>query len=112
MNGVRVALALVALVAADGGIAAQTRGLGVINGIVSAENGDPVVGASVKFYLPSGDALEGRSDSAGKWRVGGIGKGEWRVEFLAEGYAPRQIRFVGEREAMTSEAVRVVLRKG
>jgi len=112
MRGKRVALAFAAMVSLTGTVVtAQMRGLGAVNGTVVSEAGEPVVGATIKFLLPSGDALEGKSDGAGKWRVGGIGKGEWKVEFSAAGYTLRQVKFVVERETMTSEAVKVVMKK-
>ena len=80
MRVVRFALACVALVALTGGLAtAQMRGLGAVNGTVQSEAGEPVAGVTVKFLLPSGEAIEGKTDGAGKWRFCGIGTGEWNV---------------------------------
>lgn len=112
MRGRRIALAFAAMVTVAGSVGtAQMRGLGAVNGTVLSEAGEPVAGATIKFLLPNGEALEGKSDGSGKWRVGGIGKGEWRVEFSAAGYAPRQLKFVVERETMNSDAVKVVMKK-
>lgn len=112
MRRMRIAFAFAAMVCVTGTVAtAQMRGLGAVNGTVQSEAGEAVAGATIKFMLPNGEALEGKSDGSGKWRVGGIGKGEWRVEFAAPGYATRQIKFVVERETMHSDAVKVVMKK-
>jgi hypothetical protein len=112
MTGRRIALALAAMVVLTGAVGtAQVRGMGAVNGTLRSEGGEPVAGATIKFLLPDGKALEGRSDESGKWRVGGIGKGEWRVEFAAAGYVPRFIKFIVERETMNGEAIKVVMKK-
>jgi hypothetical protein len=43
--------------------------------------------------------------------MGGFGLGVWMVEFAASGYATRIINFVVEREPMTGDAVKVVMKK-
>jgi hypothetical protein len=101
------AVALTATVAS-----AQMRGLGTINGSLQSDTGEPVSGASVRFLLANGDALEGKSDATGKWAVSGIGKGEWQVEISASGFATRRIKVVVEREVLKSEPVKVVIKKG
>lgn len=112
MRVMRVALACVAMVALTGTVAAaQMRGLGAVNGTVQSETGEPVAGVSIKFLLAGGEVIEGKTDGAGKWRVGGIGKGEWKVEFTASGYATRLMKFFVARETMTGDAVKVVLKK-
>ncbi len=112
MRVMRVALACVAMVALTGAVAAaQMRGLGAVNGTVQSEAGEPVAGVSVRFLLPGGETIEARTDGSGKWRVGGVGKGEWKVEFAASGYATRLMKFVVERETMTGDAVKVVMKK-
>jgi hypothetical protein len=93
-------------------VVAQQRGLGAVTGVVSSEAGEPVNGASVKFMLPNGETVDGKSDGAGKWRVGGLGKGEWRVLFAADGFATKVVKFVVERETITGgDPVKIVLKK-
>jgi hypothetical protein len=112
MRVMRVALAVMAMVVLTGAVAtAQMRGLGAVNGVVESEAGEPVSGVSIKFLLSGGEAIEGKSDGSGKWRILGVGKGEWKVEFAASGYATRLIKFVVERETMNGDAVKIVRKK-
>lgn len=112
MRLVRVAAALLcAAHFSSVNLVAQTRGLGAVSGSVTSEGGDPVAGATVKFMLPDGETIDSKSDAAGKWRVGGLGKGEWRVMFAAEGYASRVVKFIVERETLNGDPVRIVLKK-
>jgi hypothetical protein len=90
---------------------AQMRGLGVVNGTVQSEAGEPVAGVSIKFLLPSGEAIEAKTDGSGKWRIGGIGSGYWKVVSAASGSATRLINFFVARETMTGDAVKVVMKK-
>lgn len=113
MRVVRMAAAVVcAVYFSSADVVAQQRGLGAVTGVVSSEAGEPVNGAIVKFILPNGETVEGKSDGAGKWRVGGLGKGEWKVSFSADGFATRIVKFVVERETITGgDPVKIVLKK-
>lgn len=113
MRVVRMAAAFVcAVYLSSADLVAQQRGLGAVTGVVSSEAGEPVSGASVKFVLPNGETIDGKSDSLGKWRVGGLGRGEWKVMFSAEGFATRVMKFMVERETLNGgEPVKIVLKK-
>lgn len=113
MRLVRVAAAVICAVYFLGAdVVAQSRGMGAVAGSVSSDSGDPVAGATITFMLPNGETIDGKADGSGKWRVGGLGKGEWKVLFAADGFASRLIRFVVERETISGgEPIRIVLKK-
>ena len=84
-----VAVALMALV--GGSASAQVwRGMGHLNGKVTDEAGKPLVGATVKLYLP--EVKEGTSvktDKKGEWAANGIAGGDWQVTISMPGYITR-----------------------
>ena len=90
---------------------AQTRGFGVVNGEVKSESGEQVAGVSVKFMLGSGEALTAIVGKDGRWRAVGVGKGEWKVQVAAPGYASRTVTVVVEQEAATTNSIVTVLKK-
>jgi hypothetical protein len=92
------------------GVTAQSRGLGRISGTVSSESGDPIVGAAVKIEIGS-DALESKSDGAGKWAVSGLGKGQFFAEFSKDGFETKRVRLVIEKESMSSDPIKIALKK-
>jgi len=57
----------------------QSRGLGVLTGQIRGHAGEQVAGGTVKFMVKSGNPIEATSNKDGRWRVSGIGKGEWMV---------------------------------
>jgi hypothetical protein len=89
----------------------QSRGLGVMTGQIRGHAGEQVAGGTVKFMVKSGSPIEATSNKDGRWRVAGIGKGEWTLLVTAPGYAARVIKLVVERESDGSEPVVTVLRK-
>jgi hypothetical protein len=89
---------------------AQSRGLGRLNGTVTSEAGEPIAGAVVKVVIGS-DELEGKSDSAGRWAVSGIGKGKFTAEFSKDGFVTKRVNLVVEKEVMQSEPIKVSLKK-
>lgn len=91
--------------------AAQTRGIGTVRGEVHGEHGERVARAVVRFMMPTGQVLETRSDDDGRWKLVGVGRGEWRVLFSARGYVSRVTMLVVDRETLTSDAVTTVLRR-
>ena len=92
------------------GVTAQSRGLGRISGTVSSESGDPIVGAAVKVEIGT-DAVESKSDSAGKWAVSGLGKGQFVAEFSKDGFETKRVRLVIEKESMSSDPIKIALKK-
>jgi len=90
---------------------AQTRGFSVVNGEVKSEGGEQVAGVTVKFMLGSGEPLNALVGKDGKWRAIGVGKGEWKVQVAAPGYASRTLTVVVEQEAVTTNWIVTVLKK-
>jgi carboxypeptidase family protein len=91
-------------------VTAQSRGLGRISGTVSSESGEPIAGAAVKVEIGA-DALEGKSDGSGKWAVSGLGKGQFFMEISKDGFETKRVRLVIEKESMSSDPIKVALKK-
>ncbi|HEU4693339.1 MAG TPA: carboxypeptidase-like regulatory domain-containing protein [Vicinamibacterales bacterium] len=102
-------VAMLSVMTAQSG-SAQSRGLGRISGTISSEAGEPLVGAAVKIEIGS-DALEGKSDGAGKWAVSGLGKGQFVAEFSKDGFETKRVRLVIEKESMSSDPIKIALKK-
>jgi len=83
-----VVVALVALFAAPAQAQVAT-GKGRLNGIVMDLDGNPIEGATVVLtHLDTGKKWELKTDEGGRWLKGNMGRGNWNVDFLAEGYLP------------------------
>lgn len=50
------------------------------------------------------------SGDAGKWALGGIGKGEWPVEFEKPGFETRRMKVIVQKENLNPEVIEVVLK--
>ena len=112
MSQARLSIAVALLFTVHAGIASmQHRGIGVMSGELKGHTGEQVAGATVKFSTKSGEPLQTTTSKDGKWRISGLGKGEWTMLVTAPGYAARVIRVVIERESVNSEPVVTVLRK-
>lgn len=89
-----MALIIVALtlVLADVSSAQAWRGMGRMAGKVTDEGGVPIEGVTVKVYQPEAKGgTEVKTNKKGEWVIGGIARGGWQVDFLKNGYEPRQI---------------------
>jgi hypothetical protein len=90
----------------------QTRGRGVMSGELRGNGGELVAGATVKFMVKSGEPLEATTNKDGKWKIVGIGRGEWTMLVTAPGYSARVIRLLVERENVNGgDPVVTVMRK-
>lgn len=103
-------LALAMIIVTSAATVAQVRGIGRLNGVVVSEAGDPIVGVIVKAPLDGGNALEGNSNDQGRWALGGIGKGEWIVEFVKPGFESKRMRVVVQKESLNPEQIKVVMK--
>ena len=107
------AVALVGIVALTSVPAtAQTRGLGVLLGTVTSESGEPVPGVLIKLPLKDGNAVEAKTDDAGKWNRSGVGKGEFHMIVYKEGWAAKTVKLVVEKETMRPEPIKISIKKG
>ncbi len=93
-NPSRIAVMIVALtfVIAEVSFAQAWRGMGRVAGKVTDAGGAPIEGVTVKIYHPEAKGgTEVKTNKKGEWVVGGIARGGWQVDFLKNGYEPRQI---------------------
>jgi hypothetical protein len=112
MRRVIPAIALAVVVVFGGAPAsAQQRGLGVLNGTVTTEAGEPVAGVVLKLPMADGSAVEAKTDASGRWSVSGVGKGEFQMSVVKEGYAAKVVKVVVERETMRPEPIKLTLKK-
>jgi len=111
MKAFRLAAAMAFVLAAGMPIQAQSRGGASIAGTVKSEAGEPLTEAVVNFLLPNGGVIQGKTEADGTWRVTGLGKGEWRVMFVARGYVTKVMKVVIEAEKPNTELTPVTLRK-
>ncbi len=67
-------------------------GRGRISGEVVDETGNPVVSAKLTLQFQENEEIvrETTTDKKGKWRIGGLGSGLWRITVSAEGFIPYQ----------------------
>lgn len=87
-----IRIALILLLVPAGASAQAWRGQGRLAGKVTDEAMKPIEGVVVKLALPSErGALETKTNSKGEWAVGGIGRGEWQIDFIKPGYQSRNI---------------------
>jgi tetratricopeptide (TPR) repeat protein len=68
------------------------RGRARIHGRVTDESNNPVVSAQVtiKFMENENIIRETKTDKNGKWKIMGLGSGNWRINVEAEGFMPYQ----------------------
>jgi len=73
------------------GAAAQVRGDGKIAGkVVDNDSGQPLENVQVKGTLAGQtQAVKAKSNKKGEFNLGGIGSGEWTLEFTKDGFDPQ-----------------------
>ncbi len=68
------------------------KGKGRIKGTVKDQDGNPVEGARVKFYLEKAQGgTNGTTNAKGEWSMNWIRNGSWDVDFEKIGYEPKRI---------------------
>jgi hypothetical protein len=92
MKAFRLVAAMALVLAAGMPVMAQSRGTASIAGTVKSEAGEPVADGIVNFLLPNGGVIQGKTEADGTWRVTGLGKGEWRVMFVAKGFVTKVMK--------------------
>ncbi|MEW5900731.1 MAG: tetratricopeptide repeat protein [Acidobacteriota bacterium] len=82
-----------------------------IHGTVVDESGAPVEGALVEAQILQGTTkLEGKSDQKGRFAIGGLGGGMWRVTASKSGYASASVE-IKVSQLSANPAINLVLRK-
>ena len=111
MKAFRLVAAMALVLAAGVPVMAQSRGTASMAGTVKSDAGEPVADGVVNFLLPNGGVIQGKMEADGTWRVTGLGRGEWRVMFVAKGYVTKVMKVVVEAEKPNPELQPVTLRK-
>ena len=108
-----LALALPLAVTLAPGVSAQDwKGMGRLEGRVTAADGKAIEGASVKLDLPArGGGPAVKTDKKGKWAYLGLVAGSWNIDVAAEGYAARKIAVTLPNEGARVPAIEVKLEK-
>jgi Tfp pilus assembly protein PilF len=87
-----VRIACLLLLAAASASAQSWRGQGRLAGKVTDEASKPLEGVVVKLTMPSeGGTFDTKTNAKGEWAVGGLGRGQWNIDFIKPGYEPRNI---------------------
>jgi len=75
------------------------RGTGRIQGVLTDEDGKPLVGATVKAHCPErGGGTTLKTGKKGRWVLGGVAACSWDFDFEADGYETNKVtvRLPGE----------------
>lgn len=92
MKSIRIGIAMVLAALVASSVFAQSRGNGRLNGRVVDEQGQPIADVVVKAQMAGQtEALSGKSDKKGEWRVNGMADGQWQVVLTKEGLDPLKV---------------------
>ncbi|CAN5486661.1 hypothetical protein BH23ACI1_BH23ACI1_21780 [soil metagenome] len=87
-----VGLTVSVLLVTQAAWAQQWRGLARVNGKVVDQDGRPIEGVTVRYFLPAAEGgSETKSNRRGEWVVSGISSGIWQLDFTKEGYESRHV---------------------
>jgi hypothetical protein len=91
----RLILATLVSLAAVSSADAQLRGMGRIEGTVTAPDGTPLPGVTISAKWEGSKAsINSTSDDKGVWHVAGMAKGDWDVDFEKAGYELRHAKVI------------------
>jgi hypothetical protein len=103
---------LVVFAAASNADAQLLRGMGRIQGTVADESGTPLTGVVITAKLAGlAGGIDARSDDKGVWKVGGMARGDWQVDFEKAGYEQRRAKVVLPVELAKVPTVVVTMKK-
>jgi len=103
--------ALILLLVAATASAQVWRGQGRLAGKVTGEDGKPIEGVVVKLAMPAAKgAVETKTNAKGEWAAGGLGRGEWQIDFIKAGYETRNIS-ASVAEMTRMPTIEIVLKK-
>jgi predicted Zn-dependent protease len=92
MKSIRVAITLVLAALVASSAFAQSRGNARLSGKVVDEQGQPIADVVIKAQMAGQtEALSGKSDKKGEWRVNGMADGQWQVELMKDGLEPMKV---------------------
>lgn len=104
-------LAFIFLMVASAASAQAWRGQGRLAGKVTDEDKKPIEGVVVKLAMPAEKgAVETKTNAKGEWAAGGLGRGEWQVDFIKPGYETRNIS-AAVAEMTRMPTIEIVLKK-
>ncbi len=87
------------------------RGRGRLRGVVLAEDGQPIPDTKVILqHVQYGGKIEFLTDSKGKWTAANIRGGAWNIDFMAEGYEPKQISTTVS-EVLRGKPIEIILKR-
>ena len=95
--GLVATAAILVAVAAEPAFAASAAqrvsiGQARLSGRVTDAVGNPIAGVRVVLtHSDSGDTYEVETDERGRWVKGGLGRGNWSLDFYAAGFSPEQM---------------------
>lgn len=86
MRSFRTVFVLLAAMCLAAPLAAQSRGSARMNGKVVDEAGKPIIDVEVKAVkVGESEVFQTKTDKKGEWALGGLGSGEWNVDFVKPG---------------------------
>ena len=83
--------------------------MGRVSGKITDESGAPVEGAEVVATMGAG-RFAAKTNRKGEWALGGLGRGEWSIDFTKEGFEKRSIS-VGVSDSTRIPPIPIVLKK-
>jgi len=107
-----VALVAMVMLFVQPAMAQVSTGKGRLSGIVMDPDGNPIEGARVVLtHTDTGDSWELTTDKNGRWLKGNMGRGNWNVDFTADGYLPYGVSVMVQ-EINRSKPVQAYLQPG
>jgi hypothetical protein len=107
-----VAVVVGMLVVASDAPQAQMRGLGRINGVAVDDSGAPLGEVVVKIGFTDGSKIEGKTDAKGNWALAGLGRGEFPISFVKDGFETKRVKVVIEKELSKTQPIKITMKKG
>lgn len=88
------------------------RGTARLSGTVSDEQRNPIPSAKITLQFLENEEItqETTSDKKGKWKIAGLGSGNWRITASAQGYIPYQ-NIVNVRQLDRNPLLNITLKK-
>lgn len=88
------------------------RGRARISGTVTGDSGNPIASAKITLQFLEGEGItrEALTDKKGRWKIGGLGSGRWRINVSAQGFMPYQ-KSVDVMQLSRNPSINIVLKK-